>query len=251
MSARGGSVSEIERAGREHCSTGWTLQPPQCSSGLRSRPVDLATKCSPTSGSCSGSTSLAIRWRLIPAISTVRRSHRSLLRSGSKESSTVRLAGIVCSVEKKFTKKDGKPFAVIVLEDFTGQMELTAWDDVFADIGLSAQPWSGDFGLPLDCTRRDDSIRAIISALCRSEAEGLSKACPLHGLPEENSRKGLLPDILDAVRRFPGKRPLIIEIVNDAGLTFEIPQLRESGGGRRKRETLSTVSRLPPNALRR
>jgi hypothetical protein len=31
-----------------------------------------------------------------------------------------------------------------------------------------------------------------------------------------------LPDILDAVRRFPGKRPLIIEIVNDDGLAFEI-----------------------------
>ena len=52
-----------------------------------------------------------------------------------EESSTVRLAGIVWSVEKKFTKKDGKPFVVIMLEDFTGQIELTAWDDVFADKG--------------------------------------------------------------------------------------------------------------------
>jgi hypothetical protein len=34
--------------------------------------------------------------------------------------------------------------------------------------------------------------------------------------------EGALPDILEAVRRFPGKRPLIIEIVNDEGLAFEI-----------------------------
>ena len=50
-----------------------------------------------------------------------------------EQPSTVRLAGIVSSVEKKFTKKDGKPFAVIILEDFTGQIELTAWDEVYAD----------------------------------------------------------------------------------------------------------------------
>jgi hypothetical protein len=33
--------------------------------------------------------------------------------------------------------------------------------------------------------------------------------------------EGVLPEILEAVRRFPGKRPLIIEIVNDEGLSFE------------------------------
>ena len=31
----------------------------------------------------------------------------------------------------------------------------------------------------------------------------------------------VLRDILDAVRRFTGKRPLIIEIVKDDGLSFE------------------------------
>ena len=30
-----------------------------------------------------------------------------------------------------------------------------------------------------------------------------------------------MPEILETVRRFPGKRRLIIEIVNDEGLSFE------------------------------
>jgi hypothetical protein len=40
-------------------------------------------------------------------------------------------------------------------------------------------------------------------------------------LAREKLSEGVLPDILEAVRRFPGKRPLIIEIVNDEGLSFE------------------------------
>ena len=39
---------------------------------------------------------------------------------------TVRVAGALTSVEKKFTKKDAKPFAICVLEDLTGTVE-TSW----------------------------------------------------------------------------------------------------------------------------
>ena len=39
--------------------------------------------------------------------------------------------------------------------------------------------------------------------------------------PRKTFVQRVLPDNLDAVRRFPGKRPLIIEIVNDDGLSFE------------------------------
>ena len=88
-------------------------------------------------------------------------------------SSTARLAGIVCSLEKKFTKKDGKPFAVIVLEDFTGQMELTAWDEVFADKGSLLNP-GAVISVVARLTRRDDSVRAIINTLSPLKPKGLS-----------------------------------------------------------------------------
>ena len=137
-----------------------------------------------------------------------------------EEPSTVRLAGIVCSVEKKFTKKDGKPFAIIVLEDFTGQLELTAWDEVFADKGSLLNP-GAIISAVARLTRRDDSIRAIINTLSPLKPKASLKPVRLR-LARGKLTEGVLPDILDAVRRFPGKRPLIIEIVNDAGLTFEI-----------------------------
>ncbi len=50
-----------------------------------------------------------------------------------EESATFKLAGLITSVERKFTKKDGRPFAIIALEDFTGQVELTAWDEAYSE----------------------------------------------------------------------------------------------------------------------
>ena len=69
-------------------------------------------------------------------------------------------------------------------------------------------------------TRRDDSIRAIASALSALKPKASVKPVRLR-LARGKLSEGVLPDILEAVRRFPGKRPLIIEIVNDDGLSFE------------------------------
>ena len=134
-------------------------------------------------------------------------------------SSTVRLAGIVCSVEKKFTKKDGKPFGVVVLEDFTGQIELTVWDDVFSQHQSLLSPGSV-VAISARLTRRDDNVRAIASGLSLLKPKASLRPVRLR-LARRKLSERVLPDILDAVRRFPGKRPLIIEIVNDDGLSFE------------------------------
>jgi DNA polymerase-3 subunit alpha len=53
----------------------------------------------------------------------------SLLAGGSKQN--VEIAGILSSVEKKFTKSEGKPFAIAVLEDLTGSVEVTVWNETY------------------------------------------------------------------------------------------------------------------------
>ena len=40
-------------------------------------------------------------------------------------------AGLVGGLEVKFTRKDGKPFAVFTVEDFSGSAEVIAWSDVY------------------------------------------------------------------------------------------------------------------------
>jgi DNA polymerase-3 subunit alpha len=48
-----------------------------------------------------------------------------------EDRSTVTIAGALNSVEKKFTKKESKPFAIVVLEDLTDQIEIMIWSDTY------------------------------------------------------------------------------------------------------------------------
>lgn len=44
---------------------------------------------------------------------------------------TVFIAGIVNTMEVRYSKKDNRPFATFTFEDFTGQTEIMAWSDDF------------------------------------------------------------------------------------------------------------------------
>ena len=68
--------------------------------------------------------------------------YRSVLNNGKytplaqlgtlEDRSDFRAAGSLTEVSKKFTKKDGKPFAIIRLEDLSGNVEAMVWNDVFS-----------------------------------------------------------------------------------------------------------------------
>jgi DNA polymerase-3 subunit alpha len=45
-----------------------------------------------------------------------------------------RIAGAIANAEKKFTRKEGKPFAVIWVEDPTGTIEIVVWNDVYVTV---------------------------------------------------------------------------------------------------------------------
>ncbi|MDD5349035.1 MAG: DNA polymerase III subunit alpha [Chthoniobacteraceae bacterium] len=67
--------------------------------------------------------------------------YRSVLESGKyiavaslpeqADKSTVTIAGALASVERKFTKKESKPFAIVALEDLTGSLEVMIWNETF------------------------------------------------------------------------------------------------------------------------
>ncbi len=52
----------------------------------------------------------------------------------SADKSQVRIAGSISAVDRKYTRKEGKPFAVMTVEDFSGQVEVMVWADVFARV---------------------------------------------------------------------------------------------------------------------
>jgi len=43
-------------------------------------------------------------------------------------------AGAIVHLEKKFRRSDGKPYAILALEDLTGTIEIFVWDDVYSTV---------------------------------------------------------------------------------------------------------------------
>jgi DNA polymerase III subunit alpha len=73
--------------------------------------------------------------------------------------STFSIAGSLAQVEKKFTKKDAKAFAVVVLEDLTGTLEVVIWNEVYLKVAEMLVPGKV-VAIQGTVDNRDDSLRA-------------------------------------------------------------------------------------------
>ena len=147
----------------------------------------------------------------------------------TEESATHKLAGLIMSVEKKFTRKDGKPFGVIVLEDFTGSLEITAWEEAFTKNAALLVPGSA-VSISARITRREEAVRATAGQIAALKPKASVRPVRLR-LARERVTEDDLDTILNAVRKNPGPRPLIIEFVRANGSSFEFPSGDEFGIG--------------------
>ncbi|MFZ4776447.1 MAG: OB-fold nucleic acid binding domain-containing protein, partial [Terrimicrobiaceae bacterium] len=139
----------------------------------------------------------------------------------AEESGMFKLAGLLSTVEKKFTKKDGKPFGVLLLEDFTGSIEITVWEEAFTKNAELLVPGAA-ISVNARITLREDSVRATAGALAALKPKTSVKPVRLR-LAREKLREPDLFAILESVKRHPGPRPLVLEFVLDNGKTYEFP----------------------------
>lgn len=138
----------------------------------------------------------------------------------STEQGTFKLAGLVSGVEKKFSRKDGKPFGIIVLEDFTGSLEITAWDETFAKNSALLVPGSA-LAINARITRKDEAVRATAGAISALKPKTSVRPARIR-LDRARLDEGSLDAILDTVRNNPGKRPLVLEFVMPGGQCVEL-----------------------------
>jgi DNA polymerase-3 subunit alpha len=77
---------------------------------------------------------------------------------------TFRVAGAITQVDKKFTRKEGKPFAVVWLEDLTGTLELVIWNELYLE--CAEKLVTGNVvGVRGKLDLRDESLRATAEKL--------------------------------------------------------------------------------------
>jgi len=136
------------------------------------------------------------------------------------EKESLRLAGLLISVEKKYTKKDGRPFGVMTLEDDSGTLEFTAWDESFSKHEEILKP-----GAVISCTMRvtpnDGGVRAIGSDFKALQPKTSKKPLRLR-IDRTKLTEADLPLILDSIRKLPGKRRLILEVITPSGSAFPL-----------------------------
>ena len=92
-----------------------------------------------------------------------------------EDKTTVHVAGASKPPTKKFTKKDGKPFAIVILEDLTGAIEVRIWSEAFAKC---SQGWEkGKVVAITACLdRRDDALALVASEVKPLKAPQASSA---------------------------------------------------------------------------
>jgi DNA polymerase-3 subunit alpha len=168
------------------------------------------------------------------------KNYRSIASLGELDDrASFKIAGAIVEVEKKFTRREGKPFAVIWVEDLTDILEVVVWNEVYLKISdaLVAGCVVEIRGM-LD--RRDDALRATaqeVKTLAPGKINGANErstdtcqepAVLLHFSPAATSNE--LREVREILAASPGRRPvqLLFDRTNgnslrlDAGAEFRV-----------------------------
>ena len=77
-----------------------------------------------------------------------------------QDRASFRIGGAIVQVDKKFTKKEGKPFAVVWLEDLTATLEVVLWNEVYVKVA-DALALGRVIAVQGTLDKRDDAMRAV------------------------------------------------------------------------------------------
>src|SRR5215471_6215691 len=80
--------------------------------------------------------------------------------SGLDDRASFKIAGAIVQVEKKFTRKEGKPFAVVWIEDRTDTLEVVVWNEVYLKVS-GALVEGGVIEIRATLDKRDETPRAV------------------------------------------------------------------------------------------
>jgi DNA polymerase III subunit alpha len=148
-----------------------------------------------------------------------------------------KMAGAITQVDRKFTKKEGKPFAVVFLEDLTGTLEVVLWNETYITVSHALEPGTV-IAIRGTLDRRDDTVRATAqkvkvlkpeqSAAVPNETEPANGAARLKADAPITLRfgAGVASEELRAVRDIlassPGSQPVTLMMTSRDGGTVRI-----------------------------
>jgi len=138
-----------------------------------------------------------------------------------EDKSTVTIAGALTSVEKKFTKRDNKPFAVVVLEDLTASLEVMIWNETFTKSQVQLVQ-----GAVVTITGRLD-MREEAPRVVANEVKPVKMPAPADKpvvlcFDRQQTTEADLQTVRAVVERFPGSRRLEFQFQGPDGLRLRM-----------------------------
>ena len=130
------------------------------------------------------------------------------------ETRTFKVGGIIVSMERRFTNKSNRPFGVILMEDFTGSLELTVWDETLEKNTHLLVPGTVVMA-GVRASQHEETVRVSASSFQPLKPRAASRPLLLR-LVRERLTPGILEALAHAAHAHPGQRPLILEIVSDS-----------------------------------
>ena len=155
-----------------------------------------------------------------------------------------KIAGAIVTVEKKFTRKEGKPFAVVWVEDLNDMLEVVVWNEVYVKIS-DALVAGRVIEIRGTLDKRDDALRATaqeIKVFMPDDTKGTNErstsllqeeAVLLQFSRDVTSNE--LREVREILASSPGRRPvqLLFDRANgsplrlDAGAEFHVDLTRD------------------------
>jgi DNA polymerase-3 subunit alpha len=111
-----------------------------------------------------------------------------------------RIGGAIVQVDKKFTKKEGKPFAVVWLEDLSANLEVVLWNEVYTTISDSLA-LGRVIAVQGTLDKRGDALRAVAQ-----KVKVLTPSAVPQSSPNEANGNG----------RANGEAPLVLRFASTA-----------------------------------
>jgi DNA polymerase-3 subunit alpha len=141
---------------------------------------------------------------------------------------TFRVAGAITQVDKKFTRKEGKPFAVVWLEDLTGTLELVIWNELYLECAEKLVP-GNVVGVRGKLDLRDESLRAtaeklslLSSEVSRNSNANGSEMPPLCLRFSANAGSDELREVQALLAASPGQQPVRLFFETAEGETVRV-----------------------------
>ncbi len=147
-----------------------------------------------------------------------------------------KIAGAIAQVDRKFTKKEGKPFAVVWLEDLTGMLEVVLWNESYVPVAAALE-LGKVIAVRGKLDKRDDTVRATAEkvrlltpesvARMKEREEESADAMPSPRVRDEvlpltlRFGAGIAPEELHTVREIlassPGAQPVTLMLTSKDG----------------------------------